>query len=807
MDPDRWRTVKEVFEKALEAEESTRSAVLDRACAGDAMLRQEVESLLASHLQAPDFIEKPAVVFNLADKPAEKRFGPYLVLRKIGQGGMGSVYLGVRDDEQFNKRVAIKVVHFGDTEEILRRFRHERQILATLDHPNIAKLLDGGTTEDGLPYFVMDYVEGTSLLEYCDAQRLSLAERLRIFVTICSAVQYIHQNLVIHRDLKPGNIIVTAEGTPKLLDFGIAKLLKPELLTAPQDATRIELQMMTAGYASPEQVRGDPITTASDVYSLGVILFELLSGHRPYLLRNDSPAEITRVVCEQEAERPSATVSRVEEVSSDRKAVTTTPHTISRNRSTTPEKLERDLRGDLDSIVLKALRKEPVRRYPSAGQFAEDVERYLAGLPVNAHQGSLQYLAGKFVRRNYKGVIAAGLVTLSLVGGMIATTWQARVARQERSRAERRFNDVRYLANSFLFEFHDSIQNLPGSTPARRLVVRKALEYLDSLSKESAADSGLRIELAQAYQKVGDVQGNPANPNLGDTSAAQASYRRSLQILEDLAYRDPKNSKARLAMANAFQVLADTQSFTGDLQGAADQSRKSIALFQQLVNDGGDSEIQRRLAAAYLKTGDILGSPNMPSLGDRRAAFENYQKAEQIAAGLLASNPSDPAIRRTSMAISDRMGILLETEGKYRESEARYATALQISRDLALQFKNSTRETRSLAAAHARMAKILSLQSSFKLALDHYRQALDLLEPLAASDPSNANASRSLASVTGMMGQCLDRSGDHPGALRAFRKALDIIQNLAKRDPKNTTLQKDIAAYQELIAGPRNQNR
>ena len=269
MTPERWQRVKELFQASCELDASERGRWLAEACAGDDDLRREVERLLQSFSEAGDFIEQPAMA---ATTTPEKRFGPYRVLRKIGHGGMGAVYLGVRDDDQYNKRVAIKVVQYGDTEEILRRFRHERQILAGLDHPHIAKLLDGGTTPDGAPYFVMDYVEGLSLNEYCDANRLTISERLKLFRQVCSAVQYVHQNLVVHRDLKPGNILVTADGTPKLLDFGIAKLLKPEYFAGAQDATRVDLRLMTPGYASPEQIRGESVTTASDVYSLGIPL-------------------------------------------------------------------------------------------------------------------------------------------------------------------------------------------------------------------------------------------------------------------------------------------------------------------------------------------------------------------------------------------------------------------------------------------------------------------------------------------------------------------------------------------------------
>ncbi|HEX8149658.1 MAG TPA: protein kinase [Pyrinomonadaceae bacterium] len=394
MTPERWKQIEGVFDAAADLAPAERDAYLAEACGGDAELRRQVELLIRSHDAAGSFIEEPAVAGVITD-PARldedapfigRRVGSYRIVRELGRGGMGAVYLAVRADDEFQKRVAIKLVKRGmDTDFILRRFRQERQILASLEHQNIARLLDGGTTDDGLPYFVMDYIEGLPVNQFCDAHKLSTPERLRLFLKVCSAVAYAHQNLVIHRDLKPSNVLVLADGTPKLLDFGIAKLLNPEMGGRALDPTTLAMRLMTPEYASPEQVRGETVTMVSDVYSLGVLLYDLLTGHRPYTLRSRSPEEIARVICEQEPERPSVAVNLIEVIpSSGREPLEITPDSVSRVRDGSLEKLRRQLSGSIDNIVLKSLRKEPQRRYQTVEEFARDIEHYLEGRPVGA---------------------------------------------------------------------------------------------------------------------------------------------------------------------------------------------------------------------------------------------------------------------------------------------------------------------------------------------------------------------------------------------------------------------------------------
>lgn len=442
MNKDQWQQIEKIFYAAMELPRDERKAFLNQACAGDEELLREVQALLMANQDAESFLDSPVNMpphsgtFSptlVMPHPEAKtgaamesgvRIGAYRLIREIGRGGMGAVWLAERDDGQFYQQVAIKLLHASsENEEVIRRFRHERQILASLDHPNIARLLDGGTTEDGRPYFVMEYIEGLPVDEYCRQHQLSVNDRLRLFRQVCAAVHYAHQNLVIHRDLKPSNIAVTEDGTPKLLDFGIAKLIQPDLSRSYDTLSGVT--PMTPAYASPEQVRGEKLTTASDVYSLGVVLYELLTGRSPYRLKAHGFGELMRAVIEQEPERPSTAITRADG------APPTNPITIEPT-----EKLRRRLSGDIDSIVLMALRKEPPSRYGSVEQFSEDLRRYLEGLPTTARRGTFGYRALKYIRRNKVPAAAAALILLSLLGGIGATLRQARIAKAAQLQAE-----------------------------------------------------------------------------------------------------------------------------------------------------------------------------------------------------------------------------------------------------------------------------------------------------------------------------------------------------------------------------------
>jgi serine/threonine protein kinase len=490
MTPERWQRIEELFDAALRLPAGQRDRFLREQCADDEPLRRELEDMLRYEGQGgtSQRIVGDAAAHAAEDRPTVTQtarpdnaaiidhqnwqgrlLGPYRLLRVIGSGGMGAVFMAVRDDQQYHKIVAIKTLKFAASDSLVwNRFRVERQVLAGLEHPNIVRLLDGGASQDGVPFIVMDYIAGVPITDFCRQRALSIEALLELFRKVCDAVQYAHQKLIVHRDIKPGNILVTADGVPKLLDFRIAKLLDPE---ADGTQTMTGNLLMTPEYASPEQVRGEPATTATDVYALGAALFEILTGQRAHSIKRLDPVELVRVVCESTVPAPS---------------------TIGGRR----------LRGDLDNIVLKAMHKEPARRYHSAAQLSEDLQRCLEQRPVLARPDSLLYRVDKYVRRNRLAVAALATVMLSLAGGAAAALHQASIA-------QARFLQVRKLANRLLFDFDDKIRSLPGSTKAREMLVATALEYLDNLSRDAQSDPELQWELAQAYKKVGDVQGSP----------------------------------------------------------------------------------------------------------------------------------------------------------------------------------------------------------------------------------------------------------------------------------------------------------
>ncbi len=815
MTPERWRQIETLFNAAADRAIEARSAYLDQACRGDWELRQEVESLLDK--ENPEGAFLATLILDATDSisvtDAEdfigKRIGAYRVTDLIGEGGMGTVLRAARDDDQYQKEVAIKLVKPGmGTGFVLRRFRHERQILANLEHPYIARLLEGGTTGDGQPYLVMEFVEGLPIAQYCEEKALSLPDRLNLFRAVCSAVQYAHQNLVIHRDLKPSNILVMDDGTPKLLDFGIAKLLEPQNDSPSATQTLTGMRIMTPDYASPEQARGEQVTTATDVYSLGVVFYELLTGQRPYQFAKLTPSEIERVICQTQPQRPSDAVAKK-----------------------TSAKWRRQLSGDLDNIALMAMRKEPERRYQSAEQFSDDIRRHLSGLPVRARHDTVGYRARKFITRHKLGVAATLLVAFSLVGGVVATSYQAR-------RAERRFQQVRKLANTFLFDVHDQIQNLPGSTEARETVVETALEYLNSLSKEAAGDPALEWELAVAYQKVGDVQGDPWVANLGHTEAAMESYRKSLNLAEKLAANDPGNELMQQTLAQNYFKLGMLLSATGNKIGAQKTLRQGVGLAELLAErTGGSKDIALvenyhiRIGDTQLDTGDAAGSlvsyhhvlqlserraANFPSddtqmslafshshvgeaqaaLGDITAAIESYKQSLTILEAISKKQPSNTGYRRGVRIAYIWLGKLSGHPrsinlGNRAKALEYYRKALAIAEELAATDQKNVRFRIDLAISYQDVADMLSGDDPAQ-AIALYRRTLAITRSLLEIAPNEFRYLRRQAVCSIGLATALERLGDEQGARQNLLSAMELLHQLSARDSADVEIQADI---------------
>jgi eukaryotic-like serine/threonine-protein kinase len=789
MTPEEWQKVRPILESALELDAASRPAFLDGACE-DPFLRGEVESLIAAHEQAGTHELHPGSLPSLNPDeetrfrlPSGKRVGPYEIVEEIAQGGMGAVYRAIRSDGQYKQHVALKIVRSDLGAELTAtRFRNERQILASLDHPNIAKILDGGTTVDDLPYFVMELIDGLPITEYCDQYKLPIDARLKIFRTVCSAVHYAHQHLVIHRDIKPSNILVTAEGVPKLLDFGIAKILDPSLLPESMTMTAAGLWMMTPEYASPEQLRGEAITTATDVYSLGLVLYQLLAGHRAYRFASYMPHEIARVVLGTEPEKPSTAIRRKEHPAEEKpQSALLTPEIISGQRSDSPEKLHRRIAGDLDNIVLKAIRKEPGARYTSVDQLSEDIRRHLEHLPVLARKSTLAYRCRKYVLRHKVGVAASALVLLSLLTGIALTLREARVARANQLRAEQRFNDVRALANSLIFDIHDGISQLPGSTPVRELLVKKALLYLDSLSQESSGDSALQRELANAYDRVGGLQWSSDFANQGDSAGALRSRRKALAIRESLAAANPNDSKIQVELTDEYIGLADAIESTGDFAGALDVLHKIPPLLERATAQTNDPKLLDRQAGSYYYIGRLLNE-----MGDPAGALENYRKAAAIQESLKATDPNEVNLLRTHLA-GDYTGMAdsMVLTNHFGDASKAQEKAVQILEQLSRSNPNSSPLRQFLGNSYDHLGSIREKQGDQVKALESRQRAHEIFKEMMTSDPKNALARMNFAFSGESLGESLVATGDLPQALQHIREALAVFQSAAASGSKD----------------------
>jgi serine/threonine protein kinase len=795
MTSERWQQIKAVLAQALELEQSRRDEYLAQACGSDRLLREEVERLLLADAMAGErFLEDSALAAegplnaeDVADPWVGRRVGSYQIVDALGSGGMGEVFRAVRADDQYRSHVAIKVVRAEHGSGlVIGRFKTERQILADLDHPNIARLIDGGTTSDGMPYFVMELIDGNPIDRYCESRHLSVGERLMLFTAVCAAVQYAHQRLIVHRDLKPTNILVTDAGVPKLLDFGIAKILSPDEGAGPREQTMANAGFLTPRYASPEQIKGETVTTASDVYSLGVILYELLTEQSPYRVATRVPSQLAQAICDVEPERPSTTIRRL---------------------GSTPEKRAKRLSGELDNIVLMALRKEPSRRYSSVEQLAEDVRRHLANLPILARKDTLGYRSSKFVVRHKAGVAAALGLAVTLLAGMAATMREARVAREQATLAEARFRDVRQLANSLIFEIHDSIQQLPGATAARQLIVQRAQEYLAGLASSSGSDASLLGELAAAYDRLGNVLGSPLNANVGNSEAALDSYQRAAQLREKAVTLDRSNPERRRQLAEGYLSVALVLEQVGRSADAAAYSDRAVKLLEPLsAARPRDRDVRSSLAKAYGRVGGLRAVANDLSRGT-----ELYQKSLSLFARLADEAPENVSYKREVSFGHKHLAALLSMQQKLREALEHEQAALEIDEaQLALAPENAERQY-SITITYSDMGYILGGLGELDSARRYYEKALAIRTAAAAADPKDVRSRQGLAKTYGYIAQIHRQKKELAAALEAHMKALRIRQALAERDPVNEGIRYELALsefqvgdiYEELAARPK----
>ena len=786
MTPERWKQIERVFTAAAELHGDKRVAYLDEACGDDMVLRQEVESLLND--SGDDESAFATIVVNAAESLVYgerkgligSRIGPYRVTGSIGHGGMAEVYMAVRDDEEFQQVVAIKVVRRGMVNDaMLVRFRHERQILASLNNPNIARLLDGGTTDDGMPFFVMEYIDGLPITEYAEANGLGVNERLRLFRHVTSAVQHAHRNLIVHRDLKPSNILVTADGVPKLLDFGIAKLLAPPIspVAVTLAQTMTEMRLMTPMYASPEQVRGEPVTTSTDVYALGAVLYELLTGEVAHRFRDTSMVEIERVVCEAEIERPSAALAR------------NGGQSVRRSRM---------LEGDIDNIVLTALRKEPERRYESVGLFAEDIRRYLEGRPVTARQDTFGYRAGKFVRRHRLAVAAASLVALLLVAFSVMMAMQAARIGRERDRA----NEVtKFLVE--LFEDSSPSEARGNSVTAREILDKGAARIDTELGDQPELQAAMMDTMGRVYRSLGLYSSarplleravelrratlGGAHPDVGASLhqlAVLTAYQGDRETAERL-YREALEIRST-ALGDRHPDVAETYSDLGELMRNVDRldeseelARKALDIRRDVMGErtaevafslnnlaavlddkDQDEEAMRLFLEALEIKREVLG-PDHPSvantlnniavlyrnMGQDKAALPFDREAVAIRRKVLGAEHPDLAVSLNNLAIA------LKEQGELDEAEPLFREAL------AMKLKLLGPTHQSTANGYYSLADLVAAKGDYAAAEPIYR------ESLAATIASLSATHWRTALVRSALGHCLAKLGRPAEAL------------------------------------------
>ncbi len=774
MTPGEPRSIAWLFGEALKEPVGNRGAWLDAACP-DPATRDEVWALLRVYDEAPGFLEAPidaAAAVQIIDeregRRAEgRRLGPYRLAREIGRGGMGVVYEATRDDAEFERRVAIKLLPAALASATLdERFRFERQVLAGLDHPNIARLFDAGSSDDGVPYLVMEYVDGEPIDAWCHTRQLTIRQRVELLLAVCPAVAHAHQNLVVHRDLKPGNILVNAQGQPKLLDFGIATLVSDQGRSV--GATRTGQHSFTPGYASPEQVRGERVTTASDVYSLGVLLYTILAARPPHALNTLTPLEAMRTICEVDPPEPSRVA---------------------------PTGDQGLLRGDLDAIALKALRKDPGERYRSVFDFEADLTAWLDGRPVTAGPTTIGYRTRKFVGRHRVSVAAAAVAMLAILGGGGVAAWQARVAAEQRDRAESRFREAREFSRALLFDVNDALSRVPGNTEPRRLLLDRAVQFLDGLASDAGIDASLKLELAEGYRRLGSIQGGTGAANVGNRTAAAASFEKAARLTEEVLASRPDDLDALIPALKAQADLELTSLGRSDATRASLAQARHRVLLQVLERRAQESpRVVEAIADGY---------------ADRAAAFESradYADAEtalMVALPLyerLAVERRTAAVRERHAFVLKRLGAVLQWLDRYADAEPRYRQALVLDEEALAARPDDPEAQWRVTVTLSNLGSVLARLGRRDESLAPWTRALEMRRATVAADPKDQRAVEGLAMVLSRLSSRAYEDKRFADSVAYNREKLRLLDTVAAREGATPRARSDRAlARLELV--------
>lgn len=728
--PEAWEHITELFGELLDLPPDERLAFLAQQRAADASVAEELASLLEQHDGHEEFLpELPSDGPSLNDLSG-RLVGAYRLVRLLGSGGMGAVYLAERSDGAYSKQVAVKLL----STVLLQardRFLRERDVLAKLEHPNITRLIDGGAMPDGWPYLVMEYVEGVPIDRYCDDRHLSVDERLELLSQVSAGVAHAHKNLVVHCDIKPQNILVTSDGTVKLLDFGIAKLLD-------SSAGATLLRPSTPAFSSPEQLQGDPVTTSTDVYAIGVLAYVVLTGSGPYALRSGRVDEIVRAVLTAEPVRASLAPG-------------------------VPPPRARRLRGDLDNILAKAVAKDPGRRYATVQQLADDLEAHRRGFPVRARPDGLVYRFRKFTVRHRFASAAMVTAVVSLLVAVVVTSRQAQVA-------HRRFDDLRDLAHAVVFDVNDSLSTIPGTTATRKLVVETALRYLDRLNAEDVTDRALSAELAAAYIRIGKVQGGAFLPNLGDSAGAVSSFRKAVATV-DRAPEHGRLERLRIEARISIGLLA-----VDPVAGKPEFDAAIEAAERLLTADANDVDLLRLIATAYhgrATIGHLTGHvPDNEAMSRREIAV--LERIRSLSPGAWGDALS---LTRARGQLALALGQKLDQTGALAElHRARAVVVAALEHD-----PRNQQLVRAHAENRLRAGSVLLALGRRGDATTELEAAISLLDPLVTSDPQNMQYRADLSYAWLHLGDVRRAQDDLPGALACHERALALRRERAAR--------------------------